>query len=98
MKCARPKLKGWKEIPEGGTIVEPGSSIQFDVSAWRVSRPVIDQAKCTKCGLCWIFCPDSAIEFKDGKYEPNMLYCKGCGICQKACAPKAISMSKEGMK
>ena len=66
MKCVRPKLKGWKEIPEGGTIVEPGSSIQFDVSAWRVSRPVIDQSKCTKCGLCLPACPFGAVAKTSG--------------------------------
>ena len=45
------KLKHWKEIPIGGMVIEPGSSVEFDVSAWRTFRPVIDKNKCTKCGL-----------------------------------------------
>ena len=91
------KLKGWKEIPIGGTIVEPGSSVEFDVSSWRTFRPVFDKKKCNKCGLCWIFCPEGAIKINDdGTYDVNLSYCKGCGICQRACAVKAITMVKEG--
>jgi pyruvate ferredoxin oxidoreductase delta subunit len=97
MKCARTVLKGWKDIPEGVTITEPGSSVQFDVSAWRTHKPIVDKAKCTKCGMCWLFCPESAIEIKeDGKYDANLTFCKGCGICDKVCAVKAITMVKEG--
>lgn len=96
MKCAKAPLKGWKDIPEGGTIVESGSSILFDVSAWRTSRPVFDHSKCTKCGMCWLSCPDAAIKANaDGRYDVEMMYCKGCGICEKVCAVKAIKMEKE---
>lgn len=91
------KLKGWKEIPIGGTIVEPGSSVEFDVSSWRTFRPILDKKKCTKCGMCWVYCPEGAIKInEDGTYEVDLSFCKGCGICQKACAVKAITMVKEG--
>ncbi|MEM3433506.1 MAG: 4Fe-4S binding protein [Candidatus Methanomethylicaceae archaeon] len=91
------KTKGWKEIPIGGTIVEPGSSVEFDVTAWRTFRPVFDKSKCTKCGMCWIFCPEGAIKINDdGTYDVDLSFCKGCGICQRACAVKAITMVKEG--
>lgn len=97
MKCVKTTLKGWRELPEGGMITEPGSSVNFDVTAWRTSSPVIDQNKCTKCGMCFLYCPDSAIEIDDaGNYRVNLSYCKGCGICAKGCAPKAITMVKEG--
>lgn len=90
------RLKGWKEIPMGGMVTEPGSSVEFDVSAWRTFKPVIDQSKCTKCGLCWIYCPEAAIVIKeDGRYEVDLTFCKGCGICERACAPRAITMVKE---
>ncbi len=96
MKCAKTPLKGWKELPEGGTITEPGSSVLFDASAWRTSIPIIDREKCTKCGMCWIFCPEAAIKVNpDGGYEVEYMYCKGCGICEKACAVKAIKMEEE---
>ncbi len=91
------KIKGWKEIPIGGMIIEPGSSVEFDVSKWRAFRPVFDKKKCTKCGMCWIYCPEGAIKIHDdGTYDVGLSFCKGCGICEKACAVKAIVMVKEG--
>jgi pyruvate ferredoxin oxidoreductase delta subunit len=96
MKCALTEAKGWRDIPEGISIIEPGSSVQFDVSAWRTHKPVIDQKKCTKCGMCWLYCPEPAIEIKeDGTYGIDLAFCKGCGICERACALKAITMVKE---
>ena len=93
---SKKRLKGWKEIPVGWMVTEPGSSVQFDVRAWRTCKPVIDQSKCTKCGLCWIYCPEAAIIIKeDGRYEVDLTFCKGCGICERTCAPKAITMVKE---
>ena len=93
---SKQKLKSWKELTEGGVVTEPGSSINFDVSTWRTFRPVMNKTKCTKCGMCWIFCPEGAIKpCKEGGYEIDLEYCKGCGICQRACAVKAISMIKE---
>jgi pyruvate ferredoxin oxidoreductase delta subunit len=46
--------------------------------------------------MCWIFCPEAAIKVNpDGSYEVEYMYCKGCGICEKACAVKAIKMEEE---
>lgn len=93
---SKQRLKGWKEIPEGGTITESGSSVNFDVQAWRTFHPVLDKSKCTKCGMCWIYCPEAAIKMNaDGSHEVDLTYCKGCGICNRACSVKAISMVKE---
>jgi pyruvate ferredoxin oxidoreductase delta subunit len=93
---SKQELKGWKEIPEGGTVEEPGSSTQFNVQSWRTNRPEMDKKKCTKCGMCWLYCPEAAIKIlDDGSYEIDLTYCKGCGICSKACALKAITMVKE---
>ena len=63
---------------------------------WRTFRPVIHLEKCTKCNVCWKFCPDVAITF-DGAGFPVVDYehCKGCGICEVECAPGAITMEKE---
>jgi len=80
----------------GGTVTEPGSSVQFDVQSWRTFRPVQDKKRCTKCGMCWIFCPEGAIKKNaDGTFDIDLTYCKGCGICNRACAVKAITMVKE---
>ena len=63
---------------------------------WRVKKPIIDPAKCTKCNLCWLYCPENAIARKK-QNEVCIVYdyCKGCGICAEVCPAKAISIVKE---
>jgi len=39
-----------------------------------------------------MFCPDNAI---DEKFDANLDYCKGSGICVKVCPFGAIYMKKE---
>ncbi|MEM4575960.1 MAG: 4Fe-4S binding protein [Candidatus Nezhaarchaeales archaeon] len=88
-------LKKWYEIPIGATNTEPGSSLKYLTSSWRTFTPVIDRSRCIKCYLCWIFCPEGAIELEDdGFTKINYLYCKGCGICSNECPSKAIVMRR----
>ena len=90
------KEKGWKEIPEGGLIVEPGNAREYNTGSWRSSRPIRDEEKCTNCLICWIYCPDSSIIVKDNKIEEiDLKHCKGCGICATECPVKAIKMVPE---
>ncbi len=63
---------------------------------WRVMRPVINLDACTRCFICWKYCPDVAIEITEEgfpriKYE----YCKGCGICAEECPSSCISFEQE---
>lgn len=76
-------------FPQKGGIGKTGE--------WRTYRPIIDQAKCTKCGQCYLYCPEGVIEFDDkGKiYTIDYDYCKGCMICVKQCLVKAISTKLE---
>ena len=63
---------------------------------WRTFRPIIDEEKCVKCHMCWLYCPDAAIELdEDGFPHVNYDYCKGCGICANECPRKAIEMVRE---
>lgn len=88
--------KGWKELPIGAVILEPGNTAQYRTGDWRTFRPVIDASKCIKCGLCWLYCPDMAIvRTPEGEYEFDLKYCKGCGICAEECPVKAITMVEE---
>jgi len=68
---------GWKSIPIGGILLEPGSALSYKTGAWRAFRPVVDQSKCINCLLCWIFCPDAAIIRKEKFVDVNYDYCKG---------------------
>jgi len=93
------KLPGWKDLAIGGVIPEGGTSAQKSVAGWRIYRPVHKPDKCIHCLRCWVFCPDSAIQVKDGKVVGiDYQHCKGCGICARECPEKvqAIEMKLEG--
>jgi len=75
-------------------IREPGNAVRHNTGAWRVFKPVWDLKKCIKCKRCWVFCPDSAIEWK-GKPVVDYDVCKGCGICSKVCPVGAIKMVRD---
>ncbi len=63
---------------------------------WRKEKPVVDREKCIKCGVCYLFCPDSAIGMvEDGYFEADDLLCKGCGVCKSQCVTGCIGMEKE---
>ncbi len=84
------------EVNTGAVIKEPGSTKRNKTGSWRVFRPVIDEEKCIKCGICYMFCPDASIyEKDDGYYAIDYEYCKGCGICANECPKNAIKMVRE---
>ncbi len=92
------KKPGYKQLAIGGAITRSGSSAEKDVSGWRTYRPIHSDEKCIHCMRCWIFCPDSAIQVKDGKVVGiDYTHCKGCGICARECPDKvqAIEMKLE---
>jgi pyruvate ferredoxin oxidoreductase delta subunit len=93
------KMDEWtaEEFPRGATIPEAGNSADYVTGGWRSERPVRDEAKCTQCLLCWIFCPDTSVRV-EGEEVVGFDYehCKGCGICAKECAFDAIEMVPEG--
>ena len=90
------KLKGWKELPIGGLIVEAGNALEYKTGSWRVMRPVFIREKCIDCMLCWLVCPDMSIIQEDGKMIGiNYDYCKGCGLCANICPKDAIEMKPE---
>jgi len=89
------KEKGWKEISIAAVCWKP--STEFLTGDWKTYKPVRDLAKCTRCLLCAIFCPDGAIQWNADKndIEFDYKYCKGCGICANECPVKAIEMKLE---
>ncbi len=86
----------WKDVEIGCIATEPGSTTQYKTGAWRSQRPTYDFTRCIKCGLCQLFCPEGCIEQnKEGHFQANLDYCKGCGICAKECWTQAIKMVEE---
>jgi len=89
----------WKcdEFPRGAVIPTAGNSNDYVTGGWRSERPFRDDAKCTQCLLCWVFCPDTSVLVADEKvYDFDLEHCKGCGICAKECPVDAIDMVPEG--
>jgi len=84
-----------EDLPEAPLATVPSGILR--TSSWRTLRPVLDRARCTRCNVCWKFCPDAAFEF-DAEGFPVVLlsHCKGCGICAEECLPGALTMVPEG--
>jgi len=90
----------WNELPIGG--IPPLSSLEYKTGSWRTFKPILDENKCTKCFMCWLYCPDDSIKIeweassqKPKRFYVDYEYCKGCGICAKVCPVNAISMEIE---
>lgn len=64
---------------------------------WRLTKPIIHEEKCRRCGLCWLHCPDAVIQWSPGEVPRiDYTYCKGCGVCSSVCPANAIEMVLEG--
>jgi pyruvate ferredoxin oxidoreductase delta subunit len=89
----------WRDLEIGCIVTEPGSARKYQSGTWRSQRPTYNFNRCIKCGLCAMFCPEGCIgQNKDGNFEADLYYCKGCGICARECWPKVITMVEEEEK
>lgn len=87
--------KSMKDLPIT-PLSSPRVASMGKTGFWRTFRPVIDRKKCTRCLLCWIFCPEGCITRRaDDTPEVNYDYCKGCGVCANECRLGAIEMERE---
>lgn len=59
-----------------------------------ITKAIIDQEKCVKCGKCKTVCPHDAIIELD-KYKVKKARCIGCGQCAKNCPKQAIIMESQ---
>ena len=57
---------------------------------WSGQVAVIDEEKCTRCGLCPELCHFDAIQ--DFNVDP--VSCEGCGFCCRICPAEAITMKE----
>lgn len=78
------------------TVYNSGNAEERHTGTWRVERPVVDADICTRCGLCFVDCPDGAIAL-DASGLPIIDYdhCKGCMICSHVCPVEAITHQAE---
>lgn len=86
----------WRDLEVGCAVSDAGNASQYKCGDWRSIRPIWDHTRCVKCGVCYIFCPDSAIRTNaEGYFEADLYYCKGCGICAQECVTRCITMVEE---
>jgi MinD superfamily P-loop ATPase len=57
---------------------------------WSGQVAVIDQEKCTQCGLCPDLCHFEAID----DFTVDLVSCEGCGFCRRICPVEAITMKE----
>ena len=69
------------------------STAQFE------ARRCLSCGNCFACDNCYGVCPDNAVIKLDDpgpyRYEINLDYCKGCGLCAAECPCGAIDMEQE---
>jgi len=99
----KPQVNQAFKLPTNQSELSLGSSCVAGIltavnAGWRTFKPVIDQDKCIRCLLCWVYCPEGVIGKENEKLEIDYDYCKGCGICAHECPQKAIDMVREAVK
>ena len=65
-------------------------SVKQENEFWSGQVAVIDQEKCTRCGLCQELCRFDAIR----DYKVDSIACEGCGFCSHICPAEAITMKE----
>lgn len=78
------------------SIYAVANSPQRQTGSWRQFRPVLHREQCTRCWLCFVWCPEAAIAL-DAEEYPVVDYsvCKGCLLCAHECPTQAFSIEKE---
>lgn len=61
-----------------------------------ITKAVIDNQNCIKCGACQSVCPHDAIYFNNS-FEIKKERCLGCSQCANICPQKAITMQSQLM-
>lgn len=64
--------------------------------SWRQFRPVLEEDKCNRCWLCFVWCPEAAITLDENEL-PHVSYdvCKGCLLCAHECPTHAFRVERE---
>lgn len=86
------------EHPARGTpsIFHPGNSELRSTGNWRIEEPVIDRDVCTRCRMCFVYCPDGAIALDEHGFPViDYEHCKGCMICEHVCPVRGAITSKK---
>ncbi len=76
-------------------LVDSGAVPAYSADDETALRPIWDKSLCTRCALCYLYCPEGAISRQeDGYFDVDTDLCKGCGICHRECWFGAVSMQE----
>ena len=92
--CAKPEIidAAKRGIKNSGITEERYICVSVGIDGDpHITKAIIDQEKCKKCGKCKLVCPHEAIIELD-KYKIKKDRCIGCSQCVKVCPHEAISM------
>jgi len=69
-------------------IMRPGEYVM------RMEKAIVDEARCSKCGMCVTNCPYGAIilDPKTKIAKVNDVSCRACGLCANTCPSAAITV------
>ena len=97
-------------FPRQAAVRMPGLSVAKRISNFSeinrgipAEKGIHEAERCFSCGICrecnncLYFCPDICVSKKDGTYEFDYDYCKGCGICSHECCAGVIQMVQEAI-
>jgi len=77
------------------TGAKPGRSMLSRLAAAARPQPVIDAARCIRCGRCAQACPVKTINREpDGAYRVDAANCIRCFCCHELCPEKAIEIRR----
>jgi len=76
-------------------IAQPGTSVATKTGEWRAIKPIVDEGRCIKCGICQNFCPEGIMGIVTQVPDIDYDYCKGCSMCAIECPVKCIEMVKD---
>jgi 2-oxoacid:acceptor oxidoreductase delta subunit (pyruvate/2-ketoisovalerate family) len=91
-KRVREKLEAARRVTSFDEVVQ---GLDEETALFEARR-CMSCGNCFGCDNCFGVCPDNAvIKLADGKYQIDLEYCKGCGICANECPCGAIDMVPE---
>ena len=75
------------KLPDGSNKEVPKGSTALDVAKARLGASARE--------VEWLCGDVRTFAFGAGRFDVNMDYCKGCGVCANECRFKAITMVRE---
>ena len=97
--CAKPEIvdAAKKGLKNAGIFEDRYLCVSVGIDGDpHITKAVINQEKCVKCGKCKLICPHDAIIELD-KYKVKKARCIGCSLCARNCPHKAIEMESQLM-